>query len=1195
MLKQMILINSAEFDYAQIDLEKDLFFAGDNGTGKTSSIIALFYLFSGDNNSRKLGISSDKKSFKEYYFPENKNSYIIYVFDDFFIFMYKNSGEVFKFFSKQVFDINSIVFDDGKLREFKDIQEYIKEPEMTYLSKAKDDYRSIIYGQNSKYIDFKLTAIKHYDIFIELFNQTFNVDKSIVDATSIKRAIQKSLNHSDAVIEFSYQKYMEQIKKFQDTYIFFSRFEKESEKIDSAFMLKERAIENEKNILSLEASIRYRDSIEQGLLQQSQTNKALLEQTEQNFEQEEQRLYNLLHRCEGISVRKRAKLTTDIKKIEKLQAKYSPKELNRQHSLLHKEPQLHRENRESQEQLTLLKADVSSVVESVEREINALKYKRDTELNNESRAKKTQLQQTYQEDMDREKEKLRQAKESFEHNIETQKQSIQHHIEENQKAKDNENFKVSKIHQEYLQKLNSFKDERDKNRREFIQQKEAIFDEQREKKRAIKLLDEKKEDTKDKYNRDKKHIAELLIEERTYLNSELQKQRAILFTPQGSFKEFLQQSGVSWENELYPFMDSSLLTIPSSKLNPKINNEHNLLGIDMDMKSLKRIPTQEEAEDSIHKLLSDKKEYFRLYREKKNTIKRVYQDDLRQIEEEYSLLEYAIKKAQSDIVSFDEKIRDIRVVQIPKKEQELKKQEEEELIASKKSITEIEEQIKSLRTDISNLQRSQNEFYKSQKSEIQLYANTTLNKLQKETSLISNWLKDEAESINKNIKAKETSKELVTKDEKIVSLEKRLREISPLLAEIERAKKYIEEYEIDMEFIETLEAKKSRLNILNQSKIRYKTDINYKQKEQEEKKAKNKLQMIEREKEIFTLQDGIQNSQKLNISKGTQTKETQTHLVELIKLYQSAKREYREDIVTLRETLSKLNEFKTNPFMPISFSLSTFNSMEQFSQDIDTIEKIDELKAFKDKKFEPLKRTSNEEYKNFIKNEIPLKLETLSHAEDKFQEQVKQINKNLSTIDFTIIKDIKIATEIGNKRSIMKLLGEIKDLINSFDFNDTRANLFFNRTQTNQDLQKIALLLKEIKDTLNGGAITLLDTIDLALEFTENGKRKTAVTQIKNESSTGGTILLKMAIAVSILGLYTNEKDSTFFLILDEVSRLHSHNQDVLREFANSRGFKIVFVTPEPIYAKPDEIRYYKFQRREDHRFEVISLNHTME
>jgi len=173
----------------------------------------------------------------------------------------------------------------------------------------------------------------------------------------------------------------------------------------------------------------------------------------------------------------------------------------------------------------------------------------------------------------------------------------------------------------------------------------------------------------------------------------------------------------------------------------------------------------------------------------------------------------------------------------------------------------------------------------------------------------------------------------------------------------------------------------------------------------------------------------------------------------------------------------------------------------------------------------------------------------------------------------------------------MTLLNEMNGFVQNLTITNTQNSLFFDRPQTNQDLQKIATLLLEIKENLKGGAITLLDTIDLSLEFVENGTKKSNVTQIKNESSTGGTILLKMALAVSILGLYTQEKESTFFLILDEVSRLHSDNQDLLRAFANSRGFRIVFVTPEPVYAKPDEIKYYKFMRREDNRFEVVGLN----
>jgi len=88
-----------------------------------------------------------------------------------------------------------------------------------------------------------------------------------------------------------------------------------------------------------------------------------------------------------------------------------------------------------------------------------------------------------------------------------------------------------------------------------------------------------------------------------------------------------------------------------------------------------------------------------------------------------------------------------------------------------------------------------------------------------------------------------------------------------------------------------------------------------------------------------------------------------------------------------------------------------------------------------------------------------------------------------------------------------------------------------------------------IKGELKGSAISLRDTLDLSLSFNENGKHITQVAQLKNESSTGGSILLKIAIAISILKLFVKEDDTPFFLIVDEVSRLHSANQERLREF----------------------------------------------
>ncbi|WP_292661118.1 hypothetical protein [Nitratifractor sp.] len=118
-----------------------------------------------------------------------------------------------------------------------------------------------------------------------------------------------------------------------------------------------------------------------------------------------------------------------------------------------------------------------------------------------------------------------------------------------------------------------------------------------------------------------------------------------------------------------------------------------------------------------------------------------------------------------------------------------------------------------------------------------------------------------------------------------------------------------------------------------------------------------------------------------------------------------------------------------------------------------------------------------------------------------------------------------------------------------------------------------------------------MDTIDLSLEFYENGVLKRGITQIKNESSTGGSImLLKIAIAIAILKVYIKNAENIFFLIVDEVARLHSENQRRLKNFANESGFRIIFVTPEPVFADPEALLYYKFVKRGE-KFQVIALN----
>ena len=1185
----MILINSAEFDYAEIDLSKDMFFAGDNGTGKTSSIIALFYLFSGDNNSHKLGISSDKKSFKEYYFPDERNSFLIYVFDEFFIFMYKQNGEVFKRFSKQSFEIKKIVQEDGRLRSFKDIQSYLKDAPLTHLAKSSE-YREIIYGQNRRLLDFKITHIKNYNVFVELFNQTFNVDKSIVDANSIKRAIQKSLNVEEKNIEFNYQAYMDEIKKFQESYLFFRKFEKESDKIAKSFKVQEELLEVEVSIEELHSNMRYRKEVEVGLLEEQTSRLGRLKELDTKFMVQKEQKQKSLNRVRERFAKEIATLENELKEIEQLKLKFAPDIYKTQEALFAQLPFLEKEQSQKLQQLTLLEADVIDALKSVEQEIRDLTFKRDNDLQQQKRVKLEQVKAQFIEKLAQERERLSSELEHTEHRIESQISNLKVQLEEEELALEVQKSKANELHNHYREKLNLFRDEQFREKKSYQEKIEQKEEQERAFKRELKLLDEQKEALEQNRAKEQKLLAQNLWSERQYFNDIIKEKKSILFTKEGSFKAFLQQSGISWERELYPFMDSSLLSMSQDVLSPKILNEEMPLGIELDTSKLKQIPTREEAEESIRQAKVKKQQQFQFYKEEKHKIESQCNKALRELERKRKEIEQSLQEVVKNIEAYKQEITKIATIMIPQYEAKLEEEKAKEVKVVAQTIEAISKKLQEYKEQINKLNQELKAFIKTQQTTLKAYQAELHQEQKKEETEIISWLKDEVEKINKLIDEKKKNRDKLSTSELIKELKASLKQLKETIQKSRSAEYYLKEYQSKKEFIESFSRKKSRLIMSQQNRLNLENKLTQKRDEIVKSATVNQEAITTVHKEIKKLEEGLEKVKSLNLE-SIEPKESNLYLSELIEKNRESNIRNKELRVSLKELLSRINSLKNNPFSDISFRLENFSTFSKLSQDFETLEKLSELKDFKEKKLEILKETTNEKYFNFIKSEIPSKLGSLSHSEDKFQEQVKKINKNLATIDFSIVKGIRINPEIGNKRSIMTLLNEMNTFVQNISITNTKESLFFDQPKTNQDLQKIATLLSEIKETLKGGAITLLDTIDLSLEFIENGTKKSNVTQIKNESSTGGTILLKMALAVSILGLYTQEKESTFFLILDEVSRLHSHNQDLLRSFANSRGFRVVFVTPEPVYAKPDEIKYYKFRRREDNRFEVVGLN----
>ena len=1183
------MINSAEFDYAKIDLTKDIFFAGDNGTGKTSSIIALFYLFSGDNNSRKLGISSDKKSFKEYYFPDEKNSFLIYVFNDFFIFMYKQNGEIFKRFSRQKsFEIEQIIQSNGTLRPFKEIQNYLKTP-ITYLAKSSD-YREIIYGQNRDYLNFKITDIKNYNVFVELFNQTFNVDKSIVDANSIKRAIQKSLNVEEKNIEFNYQKYMEEIKKFQESYLFFRKFDQESTKVSHAFKLQDELLKIENTLNQLRANILYRQGFEVKLMEEKKQKILRLEILTQQYQQQRKQKEKSLNRMRERFAKEIATLEKEIKDIKVLNSKFTKNILETQQTLLSKLPFLEKELLQKQQQLILLEADMINTLKSINQAIMDLKFQRDNDLLQLKRGKLNQLKMEISEDIVQKREQLHQEREHTEHRIESKQEIIKVQMEERKTLLESQQYEANKLHGFYREKLNFFHEEQFKVKRNIQEKIEKVEEANRFSQKHSTLLHEKYTLEEEQYLKTQKILAQSLWQERCYFNAIIKEKKNILFTIEGSFKEFLQQSGLSWEKELYPFMDSSLLSMTTTSLSPKVVNDEEPLGIKIDATYLKSIPTQEDAEESIREAKVKKQQLFKHYQTEKIKAQHQHDEILMAIQRELKSKKAEIVNNHKTIEKYRQEITKINTIILAEYETKIELEKKEALQLTKETIETISQKLLNDKQQINMLSNELKSFIKKQQESLRKYQKEQQEKELKAIETINQWFKEEEKKLNRKILKKEQNRQTLSKDEVIQELKKSIILLSKEQEKARNAYYFLEEYNKTKIFIETFPKLQSQLIISQQNRNNLENKLTQKQENILKSANANEKALNALKSEVTQLKLGLEKSQSLKLEESTPLA-SELYLTQLIEHYHSNQSQYKTLKIDLKERLSSINSLKNNPFVDIHFKLENFSYFDKLSQDFETLEKLSELKDFKEKKLEILKETSNEKYFNFIKSEIPSKLGSLSHSEDKFQEQVKKINDNLSTIDFSIIKGIKINPEVGNKRSVMTLLNEMNNLVQSLTITDTKESLFFNKPKTNQDLQKIANLLTEIKETLKGGAITLLDTIDLSLEFIENGTTKSNVTQIKNESSTGGTILLKMALAISILGLYTQEKESTFFLILDEVSRLHSHNQDLLRSFANSRGFRIVFVTPEPVYAKPDEIKYYKFMRREDNRFEVLGLN----
>ncbi len=1196
MIKRMILINSANFPLLDIDLSKDIFFLGDNASGKTTTTRAIHYLYNAEG--RQLGIPSDKDSFEKYYFPYD-NSYIVYVFDNFFIIAFKRSGKIQKWFSKQVFDLERVI-SGGDLLVHNAIRAYIKE-DSYYHPQTNAEYRNIIYGQAKRYLDFSFATIKNYDAFLEVYNMVFNVDKAIVDVKSIKKAIQKSLQKDDEVLSLDFEKYIADMTGFKRDYDFFKKFDKQRENIKKAVDTMEELISIENELQQLLGRIKYNQVLDEEKI-------PLLEAEDK---QQENKLKVLKHRW--IHWEKRLKKIIDtlndriadlkvkIKELERLEEIYSPQNYEEKLLIGSKKNGLEKERDDLIVSIRKLEEEQSSIVQEIDNQIAGLKRKIDEDIHSEAK-------QRYRGQKELEEKQCDGDIVEIEAEFEQILSSIEEKIEKLKIRLSNEEDSIQEIKEEYEKEdetlLKEFEAVQQKNsvEREGIRgeigEKETLLD-----RLSHNVVKEEKNiiSYKEEFQEKRNSRAKQLNRERSHINKQIGEYQTLLEHEPNSLKEFFANEVDGWEETIYPVIDKSLLSKSCDVLMPVLDykaEEKSILGVKIDTASLEVIPTAEELIERIVSLKEERKILFVKAKDIDQSEKAILDTFMNQVELKISNLTSEIGIEQNKVGEFQTELLKLKnhYTQAKERFKENKKQFKQAFETKKSSYA---KRIKLLEDEINEHKKEIQREEKQKKRETERRKENLKFNLKAIKREIESEMLEQRKQIESEIKKFEAEKHSKTEDDLLNDLRQKSSKIKEQLKECYAADKFLDEYDTYRTNIENLPSRRKELMNTETFLSKATNLINHAVKITKETYETLETKRKTNSEKLKSLKDGLQKLKELKINfSDIETVEEKGELGLYLDQYVSQDRVYKNQKINFKGLLSKLATLEYNAVIDINLNLDKFDEVVSMVCLEHIKDSLEELYKFSTISYDNQKRSRHAAFTNYLNNIIPQKLVTFNDLEDRFEQQKNRINRNLTKVSFGAIKEISLVMEKskGNKNTIASLMRSLNSkVVSARTMFEDKQSLFFDKPKSIENIDAIIDTLGKIKKQSEGGAIHIFDTIDLSISYIENGVKKQGLSHLKNDSSSGGNILLKVAIAISILALFANkgDKDTPFFLIVDEISRLKHQNQDKLKQYINQHGFRTLFITPDPVYPDPKIAMYYMFGNSSDENggLEIAQMN----
>lgn len=1191
-LNKIIFINSASIFYSEMNIDGNVHFIGTQGVGKSTTLRAILFFYNADK--LKLGIEKGKRSFDEYYFP-NDNSYLIYEVmretGPFCVLAFKSQGRAAFRFIDGPYQKDNYISKENKAMTWEQIRATLSGV-YNYSRKIDryEEYRDILYGNNkgltTEFRKYALLESKQYQNLPRTIQNVFLNSK--LEAEFIKQTIIMSLNEEDVKIDLD--QYAFHLQNFEEQ---LSDISKWSEK-NRAGEVVVRLVATNISRLYTEISFLEREKVlvAQLLLSAHAALTHSFPAMLKHLDQEKMKLVVASKRVAEANQKfqdKREKINAEITlldaKLKEAKQKSDNYELLNIRSIIERiAKRVEWENKKNslQKEQGLLSSRFAEITDKYE----ALALQLQNQLNdfiNFKNAGKNTLQDNFY----KTKEGLVRQYEQLIAEIEKENTEVKANAEEAILTQAN------LIHALALRKRETelkryFEDEIASSKQIIntaIHTIHAGSVEIAGSKRQIESLQKQWDLDLAKWTTDYTYQTGKINEGITVSRSKIDQINSLIEKSKDSLYAWLHENKPGWEQTIGKVIDQGQVLFRQGLSPVLVDNAHDLFfGIELDLKevstpvktiddykkeSLLLTNAIKKAETELSGLANDK-----IKEEEK--FKKKYQPQIKALKELIAVKEYDSQKAAADKDLATVELEDWSVKAATMQKHtiaEIKLEMEEAAEQQQLAKDHLQTLIKQIRTQI-DAKRKERDRKITIEQDLLSAALLQLNHEIKEQESAVKLRKEEIKA--RSNKALETAG---ADTARIDTIETELGHITEELQFIERNRDTVSDYNKDkrelFDHVDTFKANKKgwETRLFSEQQKHEAVKVKLQEAVTQLNAVINELDSLRKETEddLQEFDTFIGTDVFARLDAGslviTEIDKPSKRLKVLIADLNDKSFALIDRLTDLRSAISKfLSNFAQNNIFGFNTNLIENEDYLRFAENLKEFLEEDKIGEYE-------KRT-NEHFASLI---IQLGKETteLVSKEGIIQKVISEINKDFEERNFAgVIKSINLRLSASANKIVM-LLSEIRSFNNENALTLGKANLF-STDDTDLNNKKAVGHLKTFAAEIASSKmheINLSDTFELEFKIVENDNDSGWVEKLTNVGSEGTDILVKAMINIMLLNVFKESaskrfKDFRLHCMMDEIGKLHPNNVKGILKFANDRNIVLVNSSPTSYNAR---------------------------